>query len=95
MLASIEAPVKDPISRLLNAKVAVAISRRSYGLYLFHVVAAAYFPNVQGGWLLSAAVTFGLAWASYTVLEQPIMRWSARRVDSRSYATLSTPGQRT
>jgi peptidoglycan/LPS O-acetylase OafA/YrhL len=83
VLAATEVSGKAPISRLLNTKVAVAIGQRSYGLYLFHVVAATYFRNLQGGWLLSAAVTFGLAWVSYALLEQPIMRWSAERVRSR------------
>jgi peptidoglycan/LPS O-acetylase OafA/YrhL len=82
VLAATEVSETALISRLLNTKVAVAIGQRSYGLYLFHVVAAAYFRNVQGGWLLSAAVTFGLAWASYALLEQPIMRWSAARARS-------------
>ncbi len=83
VLAATEVSTKAPISRLLNTKVAVAIGQRSYGLYLFHVVSAAYFRNVSGGWFLSAAATFALAWASYAFLEQPIMRWSAARARSR------------
>jgi peptidoglycan/LPS O-acetylase OafA/YrhL len=86
VLAATEVSTKSPMSRLLNTKVAVAVGQRSYGLYLFHVVSAAYFRNVQGGWLLSFAVTFALAWASYALLEQPVMRWSSARAQSRKTA---------
>jgi peptidoglycan/LPS O-acetylase OafA/YrhL len=82
VLAATEVSAKAPISRVLNTKVAVAIGQRSYGLYLFHVVSAAFFRNVQGGWLLSAAVTFALAWLSYALVEQPIMQWSLRRASA-------------
>jgi peptidoglycan/LPS O-acetylase OafA/YrhL len=90
VLAATEVSTKSPISRLLNTKVAVAIGQRSYGLYLFHVVSAAYFRNVQGGWLLSFAVTFALAWASYALVEQPIMRWSSARAQARMTAATAT-----
>lgn len=83
VLAATEVSTKAPISRILNTKAAVAIGQRSYGLYLFHVVSEAYFRNVQGGWLLSFAVTFVLAWVSYAWLEQPIMHWSSARAQSR------------
>ncbi len=89
VLVATEASLKSPISRLLNTKVAVAIGQRSYGLYLFHVVAAAYFRNVQGGWLLSFAVTFALSFASYAFLEQPILQWSSQRARSRLAATVA------
>ncbi len=86
VFTAIEASSKAPISRLLSTKFAVAIGQRSYGLYLFHVVAAAYFGNVHGGWFLSVAVTFVLAWASYAMLEQPIVQWSAGRARARTHA---------
>jgi peptidoglycan/LPS O-acetylase OafA/YrhL len=54
------------------------------------VVSAAYFRNVQGGWLLAFAVTFALAWASYALLEQPIMRWSSARAQARMTAATAT-----
>jgi peptidoglycan/LPS O-acetylase OafA/YrhL len=84
VLIATEAAPSNLTRRLLNTKFAVAIGQRSYGLYLFHVVSAAYFRNVKGGWLLSAAVTFGLAWASYAFLEQPIMRWSRGRTSGHA-----------
>jgi peptidoglycan/LPS O-acetylase OafA/YrhL len=89
VLAATEVSRNAPISWLLNTKIAVAIGQRSYGLYLFHVVSAAYFYNVRGGWFLSAVATFVLAWASYALLEQPIMRWSAKRARSHSVQVAS------
>ena len=79
------------ISRVLNNKVAVAIGQRSYGLYLFHVVSAVFLRNAQGGWLLSLALTFAIAWASYAYVEQPIMRWHAARARLRCTPTTQTP----
>ena len=62
------------ISRLLNARGTVAIGQRSYGIYLFHSVCAAYVGHQRGGWFLALLATFALSFASYQLIEQPLLR---------------------
>lgn len=62
------------VQRILDSPHAVAIGRRSYGLYLFHYPMEAITANIRGGYFLAAAGTVALTEASYRFIELPVLR---------------------
>lgn len=70
------------------------VGRISYGLYLYHLPIfcafniAGHGPGVSTVVVVAAtAVTFAVAWLSFTYIEQPLMQWGRRReADQRSAA---------
>jgi peptidoglycan/LPS O-acetylase OafA/YrhL len=79
-----------PVSRLLGWGPAVALGRRSYGMYVYHwpvfLVLAKLLPEAARWQLvpLQLAATVAIAWASFTWLEEPIR--SGRRPASSTRA---------
>ena len=68
------------MSRGLSQAPAVAIGRRSYGLYLYHwpiflFVGVDTRPTVLA---VAFGATFAVAWLSYAVVERPLLRYRAR-----------------
>ena len=73
-----------PLGRAVGSRPMVYIGRISYSLYLFHWPVFTLFRWTVGleTWPLAAialALTFGLAIASFHLLEQPIRRWRPTR----------------
>ncbi|MCW2776985.1 MAG: putative O-acetyltransferase [Frankiales bacterium] len=76
---------RGPASWLLALPPVVFVGRISYSLYLWHYVFFRAFekrPDLSQALVLVLEVTFAVAAAamSFTVIEQPIARWSARRL---------------
>jgi hypothetical protein len=72
------ATVPGPVTRLLAVEPAVAVGRRSYGMYVYHwpifLVAARLAPGASAWALVPAelVLTAAVAWASFRWLEEPI-----------------------
>lgn len=61
------------VGRLLDSPIAMAIGRRSYGIYLFHFPALAVATD-HGGWLVALGLTAVLTEGSYRLIERPAVR---------------------
>ena len=61
------------VGRLLDAPIAVAMGKRSYGIYLFHFPALALAAE-HGGWLVALGLTALLSEGSYRLIERPALR---------------------
>ncbi len=74
--------------RLLSSRLAVAVGRRSYGLYLFHFPVLAWLGARPGAWPESFVVTFVLAELSFRLVETPMSRrlpaWARQKVTRAS-----------
>lgn len=74
--------VAGRMSRILNSKLAVAVGRRSYGIYLYHYPVLAWVSRHRGGWLFAFFLTLVITELSYRFVEQPILqrapKWSRR-----------------
>jgi len=74
--------VAGRMSRILNSKLAIAVGRRSYGIYLYHFPVLAWVSQHRGGWLFAFFLTLVITELSYRLIEQPILRrapkWSRR-----------------
>lgn len=68
------------MSLLLSRPSAVAIGRRSYGLYLYHWPIFLFVGVDRRPTVLAVAfgLTFAAAWVSYRVIEQPFLRMKRR-----------------
>jgi len=87
-----------PLHALLGSRLLGAISKRSYAMYVFHLLPlyasfallarAGHLPSNTAAALVLIAlvglVTYGMAWLSWRVLEEPVLRlkrweWFARK----------------
>ena len=87
LLWSIEVAPGSPVARLLSTAPFVYVGRISYGLYLWHwpvyVAISPAHTSLQPGTALTLvrlAVSFGLAVASYVLVEHPIRTGALRRM---------------
>jgi peptidoglycan/LPS O-acetylase OafA/YrhL len=83
LLASTLLHPGGPIGRLLESSIPRQIGRLSYSLYLWQQVCLPPLSNVGTvyAWQrlpLNVCVAFGLAWASYHLVERPMVRLGHR-----------------
>jgi peptidoglycan/LPS O-acetylase OafA/YrhL len=87
-------------TRVLNARPLRAIGRGSYGIYVWHLLVFRIVKRNTTGWpfserlLTALAATALVAYASWTAIERPVIRWKNRRegpVESRRLGTVQ-PG---
>lgn len=88
LVAAVLSPSTAPLNRILSTRVATAIGRWSYGIYLWHLPVIVVlerditFPDGTIGllwrltWVLGISIPLGAA--TYAWVERPIMAWARR-----------------
>ncbi|HEY2702560.1 MAG TPA: acyltransferase [Candidatus Dormibacteraeota bacterium] len=91
VLATLVSGSWPALSRALSWRPLVAVGRRSYGVYLYHVPLYEAFVQIRHGsgpaaLLLTVVLTLVVAWGSYRYLEAPFLRLKDRRTSGRRTA---------